>query len=193
MAPVEELDELVLGVLGVVDEQVRVAAQVEDGRGDGRPVERRLVVGQVGHGHAVGLDPEPEGVADVRDRPDRDGDGAQRELVVGAEVVVTQLAPEVGHVHGEERWLHHPRHRLLEGVRGLGRAVDLEQGTGIAHRREERGPQDVVVVEVGEQGVAPQRPAGGDQRCIEVMAQRPQAGPHVEDQGRLAVHLDQDA
>ena len=60
VAPVGLGRELVVGVLAVVDQQVHVLAELEHGLGDGAAVERRLVVGHVGHGAALGLDPVAE-------------------------------------------------------------------------------------------------------------------------------------
>ena len=68
MAPVGEGGEFVLGVLGVVDDQVRAVAEFEHVLGHRPPVERCLVVGHVGERAAVGLDPEAERVADVGHR-----------------------------------------------------------------------------------------------------------------------------
>ena len=67
MAPVPFPLELLDGVLGVVDDQVRPVAQFQDTVGNGGQVTRGLVVRQVHHRRPVGLDAEAECVARMRD------------------------------------------------------------------------------------------------------------------------------
>src|SRR5271166_306219 len=68
VAPVGLVPELVVGVLGVVDDDVGPLAELEHPLGHGAAVQRRLMVGHVGQGLPVGLDPEPQRVAGVEHR-----------------------------------------------------------------------------------------------------------------------------
>ena len=161
MAPVGLGRELVVGVLAVVDQQVHALAQLEHGLGDGPAVERRLVVGHVGDGPALGLDPEAERHAGVRDGPGHDLGRADGE-VLGPDVDGDQLAAELLHVDREHRRLHGRVQRVLQAALGLGRPVHGQAGAGVVQRAEERDAQDVVEVEMGQQrgGVhrRPERP-----------------------------------
>ena len=87
-----------------------------------------------------------------------------------------------------------PESTSCKGPSVLGGSVTSSTAPGVAHRREERQAQDVVVVQVGEQGGGPQRAAGRLQRSrSQVVAEGAQSRPQIEDQGRLPVHLDQHA
>ncbi len=72
------------------------------------------------------------------------------------QIVKVDLAPELAHVDGQEAaLLMTTEASTLQRGAVLGRAVDIEHGAGIPQGREEGKAEDVVVVEVGEQGTGP--------------------------------------
>ncbi len=156
VAPVRLGGELVVGVLAVVDQEVDALAQLEHRVGYDPAVERRLVIGHVGHGAALGLDPEAQRHPTVRDGPGHDLGLPDRE-VLRPDVDGDQLAPELLHVDGEHGRLHRRMQRVLQAALGLGRPVDGEPGSGIVQWSEERDPQDVVEVQMGQQRSRVQR------------------------------------
>ena len=66
----------------------------------------------------------------------------------------------------------------------------VDHGLGVAHGGEERKPEHVVIVQVGEQGVGPSG-SSGRRRRIEIVAQGEEPSPQINDQGWLTVHLHQ--
>ena len=113
VAPVGFRRELLLGVLAVVEQQVDVLAQLEDGVGDACGGRRGLMVGQVGDRPAVGLDPVAQRDAAVRDRTGHDLGRANGEVLVPG-VDHDHLAPELIHVDREHRRLHRGVQRVLQ-------------------------------------------------------------------------------
>ena len=83
VAPSGLLLELLLGVLGVVDDEVGAVAQLEDGFVDEVAVVGRLVIAHEGQGLVPGIDTEPERGAHMRHPADRDLGRAHRDGVVG--------------------------------------------------------------------------------------------------------------
>ncbi|MEZ5135943.1 MAG: hypothetical protein R2699_13035 [Acidimicrobiales bacterium] len=102
------------------------------------------------------------------------------------QLVEHDVAREIGHADREVRGPH----ELVEGVGQreavvLGRSVDVEPGTGHVDRHEERQALHVVPVQVGDEGVPSERTV---RRLL--VAEEPQTGADVEDQGIDAGRVD---
>ncbi len=151
MTPIGFRRELVLGVLAVVEQQVHIVAKLEDGVGDGAAVEWRLMVGQVRDGPALGFDAVAQGDAAVRDRTGHHLGRPDGEVLVPG-VDHDHLAPELIHVDREYRRLHRRVEGVLEGPLRLSRTMDREPGPGVLQGAEERQTENVVEVEVGQEG-----------------------------------------
>ena len=95
---------------------------------------------------------------------------------------------------GKNGGCHHAGQDIVQRAVLLGGPVDVEDGARVTHRREERQPEHVVVVQVGEQARSPAAalpaPRSGG---VQMVAQGAEASPQIEDQGMLAFHLHQDA
>ena len=186
VAPVELHGELVLGVLRIVNEQIDAVGKLE------RTVARReaavvglLMITDVGDAAAVPLDAVAERRADVRNEARQHPYITDGELVVG-EVVEPERAREVVDADGEQRrpdrGLEHLAHRSAVV---LDRGVDIELGTGLQHRSEERQSLSVIPVEVGQQARTPERSIVGL-----AGAEVPQAGAEIEQDRRLPREVD---
>ena len=179
---------LLLGVLGVVDDQVGPVAQLEHRRVDLGAVVGSLVVAHEGHRGVPGLDAEAERGPDVGHLPDEHLGRSHGDHVVG-HLVELDLALELFHLHREERGLHHPVDDVVEGTTVLGRAVDVHPAALAQQRRAEREADDVVPVQVGEEG----RDLDGMAEAVallERVPERAQAGAQVEDDRWLVADLD---
>ena len=192
MAPVRLGRELVVGVLAVVDQQVHVLAELEDVLGDGAAVQRRLVVRHVGDGAPLGLNAETERHARVRHGPGHHLGRPDGE-VLGPDVNGDELAAELLHVDGEHGRLHRRVQRVLQGALGLRRPVDREAGARIVEGAEERDPQNVVEVQMGQQrrGVH-----GGAERThlpVQHVAVGAQPGAEVDDERIVPLNADHQA
>lgn len=184
VAPVGLLHELLVGVLGIVDQDVGTVAELEDSLGDPLSVEGGLVVRQVDQDLPLGLDPKSEGVPPMGHRPRHDLDRSDREvLVIGVDEA--DLTPEVGHVDREERWLYGRGQGLLEGAPFLARTVDGEDRAGVVEGGEEGQPQDVVEVEMAEESRRCQRPALGPESRHQRVAEGADPGAEVQDERLL--------
>ena len=114
--------ELAARVLRVVDQQVGASAQVEHLVGDLQgPVVGLLVVGDVGHDHALVLDAVAVGQADVGHGPGGDHHVADGEPRVG-DGVEGHVTGQVGHRDREVRRRHELVERVGQGLGVLGRA-----------------------------------------------------------------------
>ena len=143
--------ELVDGVLRVVDQQVGAVAEVEHGVGDRVAVGGHLVVGQVGDRGAAHLDPVAVGEPDVGHRAHLHLGAVELEVLV-PHVVEADVAEQLLGGDREERRPHELAERGAEAAGVvLGRAVHVEAGAGLEHRREERQALHVVPVDVGDQ------------------------------------------
>ena len=154
--------------------------------GDGPPVERRLVVGQVGDRPALGLNPEAQGDAAVGDGPRHHLGRADGEVLV-ADVDGDDLAVELVHVDGEDRRLDGGVQRVLQASLALGRPVEREPRPGIVQRAEEGDAQNVVEVQMGEQRRGLQRCPHGAGLLVQHVAQSAQTGAEIEDQRLVAL------
>ena len=153
VAPRALLLELARRVLGVVDQQVDAAAQLEDRLGDRRRVVGLLVVADVGDAEIVALDAvaghrpvvrNGAGVHDVR---------ADGELRLGA--VDRDVAVELVERDREQRRADRAQQDLARmAAVELRRGVDRQAGAAAQQRLEERQALHVVPVEVAEQAGA---------------------------------------
>ena len=113
--------------------------------------------------------------------------------VLGAEVDGDELAAELLHVDREDGRLHGRVERVLQAALGLRRPVHGQAGAGVVQRAEERDPENVVEVEVGQQrrGVhrCPERP----HLPLQDVAERPQAGAQVDDERLVPLDVDHQA
>src|SRR4051794_29767321 len=91
VAPVRLLVPLVVGVLGVVDQEVDPVCQLEHRLGHAVETGRRLVVADVGHAEPVPVDAVAVGRAEMGHKPRQDAGPADLELVV-VDVVEADLA-----------------------------------------------------------------------------------------------------
>src|SRR3984957_13992670 len=113
MPPVGLRNEMLAGLVRVVDDQGGAVAALARGATNGLAVECCLMVRHVRQHVSVGLDPKTERVAAMRDRPGPDLRGADCEVLV-AGVGEPDLTPEVRHVDREERRLDGTGQRVLE-------------------------------------------------------------------------------
>src|SRR3984957_10059440 len=109
------------------------------------------MVRQVGQGPTFRLDAIAQGGPAVRNVPGHDLGRSDGEVLVWR-VDGQELAPELLHVDGEDRWLDRLVQGLLEAPFRLRRAVHGEAGPGIMEGAEEGQPEDVVEMKVGQQG-----------------------------------------
>ena len=106
---------LLLGVLGVVDDEIGPVAQLEHGRGP--PSARSSGAWwslTKATAQSAGFDAEPERGPDMGDLPDEHLGRAHRDDVVG-HLVELDLALELFHLHREERGLDHPVDDVVQG------------------------------------------------------------------------------
>ena len=188
VTPVRPLGELGVVVLGVVDQQVDVAAQLEHCRiHRGRPRGRLLVVAHVGHRPAIPLDAVPEGGPHVG-HPRRGDRGVVDLEPAGFGVVEPDMARQRLDLDREVGRREESADHVREWLAGLDRRVEVQLRTCGEQRREEGDPLHVVPVQVREQRGASERFSDGSVRVSsgELGPVHPQSGPQVEDDRRTA-------
>ena len=105
MAPVALGCELLFVVLRIVQQQVHAVAQLEHALSDPHPIERGLVIRQIGDRQSTVLDAKAEGEVGVRDIAGCHLDIVEHEVIV-SDLVELHLAAELLHLHREERGCH---------------------------------------------------------------------------------------
>jgi hypothetical protein len=151
-----------------MDKQVGAAAQLEARfrhLGENFPVTvGRLMVAEVGDGHAPDFHPVTERPADVGHLPSKHRCRACLYDTAVGHLEKCHLGRQVIHLHGEVRGLH----ECTEGFRKpclLRRPVDVQVHIRTQCRPEERQPLHVVEMEVGDKGAQRQPGAGVLGRC----------------------------
>ena len=172
-----------------MDQQVHALAQLVHGIGHGPAVERCLVVGQVGDRPSLGLHPETEGDAAVRDGTGHHLGRADGE-VLRADVHGDDLAVELIHVDREDRRLDGRPQGVAQRPLHLGRPVQREARSGVVQRAEEWDAEDVVEVQMGEQCRGLQGRAHGAGLLVQDVTQGAQAGAQIEDERVVSVDID---
>jgi hypothetical protein len=146
-----------LGVLGVVDEQIHVAPELEQ-----RLVHAAVVgvlgVGGDAHRVAERVDAVAERALGMAQRAGADAERADVQLVAGRDRAEDLARRHGGERHREARRLHLPAEHLLERrAVGVRRPVQAEHAARHESRREEREALDVVPVHVAEEDVSRER------------------------------------
>ena len=183
VAPADLVAVLRVGVLGVVDDEVRalqerdVALVTRMLRDAPRGVPERLVVGRVGDGRAVaGHAVGDRGRGVVQElRLDQHAADAEEPLVELREV---DARAQVAHLDREVRVLHLAGHRLLEPALETDRRVDVQLGARQERGDEERKALDVIPVGVADEEVEPK---GLGHRLDQMQAELAGAGAAIED------------